>query len=166
MPPRVYAKNNAKISYPRLASKPKGNLKNFPDQQAQQLIGKNSNAFVIRFTSPSGELQQVATGWCRKKWLRFDQTIRNLTSGDLGIPLVVNQLGVSGIFCQSDYLTNTFCQIFFRVYGACSANHFMINIFAHTKPHQHVGFRLINLLANILAQFAPVYKFINMRFYH
>ena len=24
----------------------------------------------------------VAAGWCTKKWLRFDQTIRNLTSGD------------------------------------------------------------------------------------
>ena len=27
----------------------------------------------------------VTTGWCTRKWLRLDQTIRNLTSGDLGI---------------------------------------------------------------------------------
>ena len=39
-------------------------------------------------------MEFVAVGWCTKKWLRFDQTMRNLTSGDLGIPLVVIQLGV------------------------------------------------------------------------
>ena len=31
----------------------------------------------------------VDIGWCRKKWLRLYQTTRNLTSGDMGIPLVV-----------------------------------------------------------------------------
>ena len=33
---------------------------------------------------------------CTRKWLRLDQTRRNLTSGDLGIPIVVIQLGVTG----------------------------------------------------------------------
>ena len=37
-------------------------------------------------------IELVAADRCTRKWLRFDQTIRNLTSGDLGIPLVVNQL--------------------------------------------------------------------------
>ena len=27
-------------------------------------------------------MEFVAAGWCTKKWLRFDQIIRNLTSGD------------------------------------------------------------------------------------
>ena len=39
----------------------------------------------------------VAAGWCTRKWLRFAQTIsaiRNLSSGDLRILLVVIQLGV------------------------------------------------------------------------
>ena len=27
-------------------------------------------------------MEFVVVGWCTKKWLRFDQTIRNLTSGD------------------------------------------------------------------------------------
>ena len=27
-------------------------------------------------------MEFVAAGWCTKKWLRFNQTIRNLTSGD------------------------------------------------------------------------------------
>ena len=43
-------------------------------------------------------MELVAAGWCTRKWLRFDQTIepiRNLSSGDLGIPLVVIQLGVT-----------------------------------------------------------------------
>ena len=46
------------------------------------------------------------------RWLRFNQTIRNFTSRDLGILLVVIQLGVTGIFCQSDYLTNIFAKYF------------------------------------------------------
>ena len=35
-------------------------------------------------------MEFIATGWCKTI-----QTIRNLTSGDLGIPLVVNRLGVT-----------------------------------------------------------------------
>ena len=42
-------------------------------------------------------MELVAEGLCTKKWLRFDQTIRNLTSGDLEIPLVVIRLGVTGL---------------------------------------------------------------------
>ena len=34
-------------------------------------------------------MEFVAAGWCARKWLRLHQIIRNLTSGDLGIPLVV-----------------------------------------------------------------------------
>ena len=33
--------------------------------------------------------------WCTRKWLNFDQTKRNFTSGELGIPLVVIQLRVT-----------------------------------------------------------------------
>ena len=54
----------------------------------------------------------VATDWCTRKWLRFDQTISNFTSGDLGIPIVVIQLGVTDLLCQSDYLTNILANIF------------------------------------------------------
>ena len=39
----------------------------------------------------------VATGCFTSMWLRFDQTITNLTSGDLGIPVVVIRLTVSGL---------------------------------------------------------------------
>ena len=34
---------------------------------------------------------------CRLMWLRLDQTMRNLTSGDLGILFVVVQLRVNGL---------------------------------------------------------------------
>ena len=34
---------------------------------------------------------------CKLMWLRLDQTMRNLTSGDLGILLVVIQLRVTGL---------------------------------------------------------------------
>ena len=34
-------------------------------------------------------MEFVVVGWCTRKWLRLYQTIRDLTSGDLGIPLVV-----------------------------------------------------------------------------
>ena len=70
------------------------------------------------------------------------------------------------ILCQSDCLVNILAKYFFRVYGACSANHYLTNIFTHTKLHQHVGLILINSLANMLAQFVPVYKFMNKKFYH
>ena len=40
-------------------------------------------------------MKVAAAGWCIRKWLRLYQTKRNLTSGDLGIPLVVIQLGVT-----------------------------------------------------------------------
>ena len=39
----------------------------------------------------------VATGCCTRKWLRFDQTLINLTSGDLGILLVMSRLRVTGL---------------------------------------------------------------------
>ena len=42
-------------------------------------------------------MEFVATGCCTRKWLRFDQTIRDLTFGDLGISLVVSRLGVAGL---------------------------------------------------------------------
>ena len=40
-------------------------------------------------------MELVAADWCTRKRLSFDQTIRNFTSGDLGIPLVVIQLRVT-----------------------------------------------------------------------
>ena len=49
----------------------------------------------------------VAVGWCARRWLRFHQTIRNLTSGHLGVPLVVSRLGLTRlemtrVVCLSD----------------------------------------------------------------
>ena len=40
-------------------------------------------------------MEFVATSWCIGKWLRLYQTIRHLISGDIGIPPVVIQLGVT-----------------------------------------------------------------------
>ena len=40
-------------------------------------------------------IEFMSTDCLTRKWLRFDQTIRNLTSGDLGILLVVIRLGVT-----------------------------------------------------------------------
>ena len=40
-------------------------------------------------------MELVAVDWCTRKWLSFDQTIRNFTSGDLEILLVVTQLGLT-----------------------------------------------------------------------
>ena len=42
-------------------------------------------------------MEFVAVGWYTRKWLRLYQIITNLTSGDLGISLVVIQLGVTGL---------------------------------------------------------------------
>ena len=35
----------------------------------------------------------VAAGWCTRKWLRFDRTIRNLTSGDMVNPACGDSTG-------------------------------------------------------------------------
>ena len=67
---------------------------------------------TFRFASRPGQLQQVLAGWCTRKCLRFDQTISNFISRDLGISLVEIQLGVTGILCQSDYLSNILANIF------------------------------------------------------
>ena len=54
-------------------------------------------------------MESVAAGWCTTKWLRFNQTVRNLTSGDLGIPLVVILLGVTRLRkTGAVYLLNLF----------------------------------------------------------
>ena len=37
----------------------------------------------------------LAAYWCTRKWLKLNQSVRNLTSGDLRILLVVIQLGVT-----------------------------------------------------------------------
>ena len=71
-----------------------------------------------------------------------------------------------GMLCQSDYLANILGKYIFMAYGASLANHFLTNIFTHTKRHQDVGLILINSLVNMLAHFVPVYKFMNTRFYH
>ena len=73
---------------------------------------------------------------------------------------------IIGMLCQSDYLSNILAKYIFRIYEACVANHFLTNIFTHTKLHQHVGLVLINSLAKMLAQFVPVYELMKGRFYH
>ena len=42
-------------------------------------------------------IEFVATGWGTGKWSKIYQTITNLTSGDMGISLLVIQLGVTGL---------------------------------------------------------------------
>ena len=40
-------------------------------------------------------MELVAAGWCTRKWLSFDQTIRKFTSGDLRLLLVMIPLRVT-----------------------------------------------------------------------
>ena len=42
-------------------------------------------------------MEFLATSCSTSTWLRFDQTVRNVTSGGLGILLVVGRLGVAGL---------------------------------------------------------------------
>ena len=35
-------------------------------------------------------MEYIAAGWCTRKLVRLDQTMRNLTCSDLGIPLDSN----------------------------------------------------------------------------
>ena len=40
-------------------------------------------------------MELASTGWCKRKWLKCNEIIRNLTSGGLGILLALIQLGVT-----------------------------------------------------------------------
>ena len=55
-------------------------------------------------------MELVDVGRCTRKWLRFDQTVRNLPSGDLEIPLVVIQLGVTALKRQDCVSTRLVCE--------------------------------------------------------
>ena len=141
MPSKVQAKNGAEISYPKLHLNHKEVKKTSLTIRLTSCKTKTITK-TFRFASRSGQLQQVSAGWCTRKWLRFYQTISNFTSPDMEIPLVDIQLGVTGILCQPYFpYFPTIWKIFFNVYGACSANHFLTNSFTHTKLHQHVGLR-------------------------
>ena len=42
-------------------------------------------------------MELVDVGRCSRKLLKFDQIVRNFPFGDLGIPVVVIQMGVTGL---------------------------------------------------------------------
>ena len=50
-------------------------------------------------------MELVAVNWYTRKWLRFNQTLKNFTSGDLGILFVLIQLGVTGLKQTSSYIS-------------------------------------------------------------
>ena len=108
---KVSAKNSVEISYPRLHLNHKEAKKTSLTSKLTSCISKTIPQ-TFRFASPSALLQQVAAGLRTRKWSRFSQTISDFASGDLGISLVVIQLGVTGILCQSDYLTNILGNVF------------------------------------------------------
>ena len=104
MPSRVYAKNRAEISYPRLHLNHKEAKKT---SLASGLTFMLHVCFLVRSVAAgSRSLVYKVVVEVRSNYKLF------YTSRDLGIPLVVIQLGVSGIFYQSDYLTNISANIF------------------------------------------------------
>ena len=159
MPSKVQAKNSAEISYPRLHLNHKEPKKTFLTSRLTSCKRKTITQ-TFRFASPSGQPQQVAAGWCTRKWLRFEQTISNFTSRDLGISLVAIQLGVIEILYQQNHLTNILANIFqclWSVFGKSFFNQLFHSY--QTAPTYWV---------KMLAQFVPVcpHNFINRRFYH
>ena len=74
--------------------------KNPPPQTSDQILNVDPTRSDLR-RCKSGvwvqckRLEFVAVGWCRRKWLRLYQTIGNLTSGDMGILLVLIRQGVT-----------------------------------------------------------------------
>ena len=146
MSSKVQAKNSAEVSYPRLHINHK-EAKKTPLTSRLTSCKSKTITKTFRFASPSGQLQQVAAGWCARKWLRFDQTISNFTSGDLGIPLVEIQLGVTGILRQSDYLTNILANIFQCLWSVFSKSFF--------DQHFHSYQTAPTCWVNMLARFVP-----------
>ena len=70
-----------------------------PTALAPRLFPQKSSTTDFRpdskFRSDWRCCESVAAGLCTRKWLRLDQTMKNLTSDDLGMRLVVIQLGVT-----------------------------------------------------------------------
>ena len=75
---------------------------------------------------------------------------------DLGIMLVVIQLGVSCILCQYDYLTNILANIFLMFMER--VREIIFNQYFHSYQTAPICW------VNILAQFVRIYKFMNTRF--
>ena len=66
---------------------------------------------------------------------------------------------------QSDYFANIL-DIFLGFMERVQQTIFWPKIFTHTKLHQHVWLILINSLANMLAQFFPIYGEIVFQVFH
>ena len=62
------------------------------DLRLDSKCGSDSGWCKVRGWEDCKSVELIAAGWCTRKWLKFNQTIRNLTSGDLANPLVAIQL--------------------------------------------------------------------------
>ena len=76
--------------------------KKAPPQASDWIANADPNRGAINLGGSGGWVDckyiiLVAAGYGTRKWLGFDQNIRNITSGDLGIPLVAVRLGVAGL---------------------------------------------------------------------
>ena len=57
-----------------------------------------------------------------------------------------------GILSKSDYLTNILAKYLLRVCGVYLSNHFLTNIFTHTKLHQHCWVNIDQLAGQHVAK--------------
>ena len=144
MPSKVKAKNSAEISYPRLHINHKEAKKS---SLTSRLTSCKSKTVTQTFCFP---VRSVAAGSCRlvyKEVVEVQSNYKQFYFWWFGNPACGYSAGSNRHFASIRLLPN----IFFSVYGACSANHFLTNIFTHTKLNQHVGLTV--------AHFVPVYKF-------
>ena len=92
-----------------------GHIQNSVKHQRRSSFAKTAKGLVTLTVSTKklgaeGDcncMELVAAGWCARIWFRFDQIIRNLTSGDLEISLVVLQLGVNGLKKTRSFISQT-----------------------------------------------------------
>ena len=114
MPSRVYAKSSAEISYPMLHQYDKEAKKTSLTRGLTSCKNKTiTQTFMLHVCF---HVRSVAAG-NRSLVYKVVVEVRSnyklfYTCRDFGIPLVVIQLGISGILYQSDYLTNILANIF------------------------------------------------------
>ena len=160
MPLRVYAKSSAEISYPRLHLYDKEAKKTSLTSGLTSCKSKTiTQTFMLHVCF---HVRSVAAG-SRSLVYKVVIEVRSnyklfYTCRDLGISLVVIQLGVRGILYQSDYLTNILPNIFLVFMEGVRQIIF--------NQHLHSCQTAPTCWANIVMQFLPIYKLMNTRYYH
>ena len=158
MPSKVKAKNSAEISYPRLHINHKEAKKS---SLTSRLTSCKSKTVTQTFCFP---VRSVAAGSCRlvyKEVVEVQSNYKQFYFWWFWNPVCGDSTGSNWHFASVRLLAN----IFFSVCAACSANHFLTNIFTHNKLHRHVGLTCWHILSQFISLWTRFYHWFLVRYF-